>query len=170
MKDVEFNFLVQLGSWLLKLILALLWTEGTCCCTWWMKFLVYNSVVTWRIICLIIDCFLLLLLLFVVSWMGRQYVVPNCWYSFNRLHNVITQKFTPHYICEIGMSHHVSMRMRHTCVILRPRAIGQQTCCSWSEGHWSWSNIQTWNFELIIHRQFRKYLWCLSRLGPIWFA
>jgi len=57
MKDAEFNFLVQLGSWLLKLlklILALLWTEGTCCCTGWMKFLVYNSVVTWRIICLII--------------------------------------------------------------------------------------------------------------------
>jgi len=56
MKDVEFNLLVQLGSWLLKflkLILALLWTEGTCYCTWWMKFLVYNGVVTWRIICLI---------------------------------------------------------------------------------------------------------------------
>jgi hypothetical protein len=61
-----------------------------------MKFLLYNSLMTWRIISLIIDCFILFLL-FMVSWVGRQYVVPKCWYSSNRLYVVITQKFT----CEI---------------------------------------------------------------------
>jgi Xaa-Pro aminopeptidase len=55
--------------------------------------------------------------------MGRQYVVPNCWYSFNRLHIVITQKFTRHYICEIGMFIFTFIKSKHVHQV--------KLCASW---------------------------------------